>query len=122
MKVFLRIALNGVALLVAAHWVPGIHYRQEGLLYILLAGLVIGALNLLVRPLAVLLSLPLIILSLGLFFLAINGLMLLLAAAILPELRIDGCLPAILGGIVMGCFNWAVHALFASTKNSGGSS
>ena len=53
---------------------------------------------------------PLIILTLGLFYLAVNGLMLYLAAALLDGLTIQGCLPAILGAIVLGLFNWAVRA------------
>ena len=119
MRVFARIALNGVALLVAAHLVPGIHYRPDGILLVLLAGLVIGAINLLVKPVAVLLSLPLIVLTLGIFYLVVNGLMLQLAAWILPELSIAGCLPAILGGIVMGVFNWMVQAMFFDASKKG---
>jgi putative membrane protein len=109
LRALLQIVLNGLGLLLAAHLVPGIHY-QGGLLYLLLAGLVIGLINLLVKPLVTLLSLPLIILTLGLFYLAVNGLMLYLAAGLLSGLSIDGCLPAILGGLVMGLFNWAVRA------------
>lgn len=116
MKIFLRIALNGVALLVAAYLVPGIHYEQEGILYVLVAGLVIGAINLLVKPITVLLSLPLIVLTLGLFYLVVNGLMLQLAAWILPALTVSGCLPAILGGIVMGALNWLAQTLFFETS------
>lgn len=104
-----QIALNGLGVVVAAYLVPGIHYSGD-ILYLLLTGLVIGALNLLVKPLVTLLSLPLIVLTLGLFFLVINGLMLLVASALLSGLDIDGCLPAILGGLVLGIFNWLVRA------------
>lgn len=117
MKTFLRIALNGVALLAAAHLVPGIHYQPEGIVYILLAGLVIGLINLVVKPVAVFFSFPLIVITLGFFYLVINGLMLQLAAALLPDLSVAGCLPAILGGIVMGLFNWGVQILFGKDKN-----
>ncbi|MCP4202127.1 MAG: phage holin family protein [bacterium] len=104
-----QIALNGLGVVVAAYLVPGIHYSGD-ILYLLLTGLVIGALNLLVKPLVTLLSLPLIVLTLGLFFLVINGLMLLVASGLLSGLEIDGCLPAILGGLVLGIFNWLVRA------------
>lgn len=103
-----QIALNGFAVFLAAWLIQGIDY-QGGILYLLLTGLVIGAINLLVKPLVTLLSLPLIVLSLGLFYLAINGAMLLLAANLLDGLTIDGCLPAILGGLVLALFNWAVR-------------
>ncbi len=119
-RALLRIVLNGVALLIAAHLVPGISYQQENILLILLAGLVMGAVNLLVKPLVVFLSLPLIVVSLGLFYLAVNGLMLELVDWILPELTVEGCFPAVLGGIVIGLFNWAVETLFFSRGKSRG--
>lgn len=100
-----QIALNGLGVFLAAWLIPGIDY-QGGVFYLLLTGLVIGLINLLVKPLVSLLSLPLIMLSLGLFYLVINGAMLLLAAALLDGLTVDGCLPAILGGLVLGLFNW----------------
>jgi putative membrane protein len=77
----------------------------------LIVGLVFGLVNLLVKPIVTLLSLPLIVLTLGLFYLAINGLMLWLASYFLSGLRIDGCLPAILGGLVIAAINWLVRAL-----------
>lgn len=104
-----QIALNGLGVVLAAHLVPGIHYSGD-LVYLLLTGLVIGALNLLVKPLVTLLSLPLILLTLGLFFLVINGAMLYLASALLSGLAIDGCMPAILGALVLALFNWLVRA------------
>ena len=54
-------------------------------------------------------SLPLIVLTLGLFFLVINGAMLLLAGYLLDGLTIDGCLPAILGGLVLALCNWLLR-------------
>lgn len=110
MHLILQIFLNGVALLVAAWLVPGIEY-SGGFLYLFVVGLVIGLVNLLVKPLVILFSLPLIVLSLGLFFFVINGLMLWLAGALLGGVQVHGCLPAILGGVVMTLFNWAMAAL-----------
>jgi len=108
-RALIQILINSLGLLLAAYVVPGIHY-QGGLLLLLAAGALIGIINLLVKPVVTLLSLPLIILTLGLFFLVVNGLMLYLAAALLPGLAIDGCGWAILGAVVMGLFNWAVRA------------
>lgn len=105
----MQIVLNGLAILLIAYLVPGIHYQGD-FLYLLLAGVVLGLLNLLVKPLVTLLSLPFIILTLGLFFFVINGFMLFLASLVLDGLTIDGCLPAILGGFVLALFNWLVRA------------
>lgn len=110
MRILIRIVLNGLGILLVSKVVPGVEWQGD-LLYLLLTGLVIGAINVLVKPLVTILSIPLIVLTLGLFYLAINGVMLLLADALLDGLYIEGCAPAILGGIVLGLFNWVVSAI-----------
>lgn len=110
LRALLQIVLNGVALLIAARLVPGIHY-EGSLLYLLIAGLVLGLINLIVKPIVSFFSFPLILLTLGLFYVVINGLMLYLADVFLAGLRIDGCMPAILGGLVIALFNWVLKAL-----------
>ncbi|HYH46399.1 MAG TPA: phage holin family protein, partial [Thermoanaerobaculia bacterium] len=107
MRALLQILLNAVGLWLASRYIPGISYSGD-LLYLLFAGLVLGLVNLLVRPIVKLLSFPLIILTLGLFYLVINGAMLWLAAALLEGLEVDGCLPAILGGLLIALLNWLV--------------
>ncbi len=109
-RALVQIALNGVAVLVAAYLVPGITYTGS-LPALLLVGLVVGLINLIVRPIVTVLSLPLIVLSLGLFYLLINGMMLYLAAWLLPHhLQVSGCGAAILGGLVVALVNWLVRA------------
>lgn len=110
LRALIQIVLNGVAILLVAKIVPGIDYQGD-IWYLLLTGLVVGGINLLVRPLVVFLSLPFIVLTLGLFFLVINGALLYLASFLLSGLTIDGCFPAILGGLVMALFNWVVRSL-----------
>jgi putative membrane protein len=109
LRALLQIVLNGVAVLIAAYLVPGITYTGS-LFYLLLVGLVIGLINLIVKPIVTFFSLPLIVVTLGLFYLVINGLMLYLAAAVLDGLDVAGCLPAILGGLVIAVVNWLVRA------------
>jgi len=111
-RALLQVVLNGVAILIAAYLVPGISYTGD-MLYLLLAGLVLGVINLVVKPIVSFFAFPLIVLTLGLFYLAINGLMLYLAAYLLDGLTVDGCLPAILGGLVVALFNWLVRAFTA---------
>jgi putative membrane protein len=110
LRALLQIVLNAVGLYLAAKLVPGISYHGD-VLNLLLAGLVLGLVNLLVKPIVKLLSLPFIVLTLGLFYLVINGLMLLLVAWLLPNLQVHGCLPAILGGLVIALLNWVVRAV-----------
>ena len=114
MRILARILLNGIGILLADRLVPGIEWAG-GPLYLMLTGMVIGLINCFVRPVATLLSIPLIVVTLGLFFLVINGAMLWLAAALLTGLTIDGCGAAILGGIVLGLFNWMVGILGKSS-------
>ena len=83
-----------------ARLVPGIHYEGDWV-YLLIAGVVFGLLNLIVKPLVTVLSLPVVVLSLGLFFIVINAFILYLASWLLDGLTIDGCGPALLGGVVI---------------------
>jgi putative membrane protein len=109
LRALLQIALNGVAVLIAAYLVPGIVYTGS-LPYLLLVGLVMGLVNLIVKPIVTFFSLPLILVTLGLFYLVINGLMLYVAASLLDGLQVHGCGAAILGGLVIAVFNWLVRA------------
>lgn len=109
LRALVQIVLNGVAVLIAAYLVPGISYTGS-LAYLLLVGLVMGLINLIVKPIVTFFSFPLIVVTLGLFYLVINGLMLYLAAWLLADLRVDGCGAAILGGLVIALFNWLVRA------------
>lgn len=112
-RALVQIALNGVAVLIAAYLVPGIVY-SGGLPQLLLVGLALGVLNLIVKPIVAFFSFPLIVLTLGLFYLVINGLMLYLVAWLMPELQVQGCGAAILGGLVIALFNWVVRAFTSS--------
>jgi putative membrane protein len=109
MKILVRILLNGLALWAAAQFLPGIHW-EGGWLYLLVAGFVLGLLNLLVKPLMTLLSLPLLLVTLGLFYVVINGAILWLADLLLDKLRIDGFLWAMAGGLFLALFNLLVRA------------
>jgi len=111
MSMLVRIVLNGLGLWAAAKFLPGIHY-DGGLLYLLLAGFVLGAVNLLVKPIVTILSLPFVVLTLGLFFIVINGLMLWLVDVLLAGFRVDSFLWAMAGGLFLAVFNMLLRALF----------
>ncbi len=109
MRALIQIVLSGLAVLLVARIVPGIDYQGDWL-YLILTGVVVGLLNLTVKPLVTVLSLPFIVLSLGLFFIVINAFVLYVASWLLEGLTIDGCGPALLGGIVIALFNWVIRA------------
>lgn len=110
MKMLVRILLNGLGLWAASQLLSGIHYSGD-LWYLLLAGCVIGLVNLLVRPLVTLLSLPFVVLTFGLFFLVINGVMFWLVDKLLAGLRVDSFLWAIAGGLFLAVWNLLLRSL-----------
>jgi putative membrane protein len=101
---------NAFALWVTTVLVPGITFHGS-LVTLVVAGAIWGLFNLIVRPIAMILSLPLLILTLGLFYFVLNGILLWMASFFLPGYRVSGIIPGILGAVVMTVLNWAVHVL-----------
>lgn len=116
LRLVAQVALNGLAVWLAAELIRGITYRGD-VPYLLLTGLVIGLINLLVKPLTMLFTFPLILVTFGLFLLVINGAMLYLASLLLDGLTIEGCVPAVLGGLVLALCN-SIFGLLARRKKS----
>lgn len=115
MSILVRILGNALALFVTARLVPGITFTGD-LVTLLVAGAILGLFNLIVRPIALVLSVPLLILTLGLFYFVLNAILLWVASLILPGYRVDGFVAAFLGSLVVAVVNWAVGALFADEK------
>ena len=105
---------NAIALLATAI-VPGISFRGS-LLQLLVGGAIFGLFNLIVRPIALFLSLPALILSVGLFYFVLNGILLWCAAKLIPGYAVSGILAGVLGSLVVTVVNWAFHALFAADR------
>ena len=84
---------------------------QHKLSVIVIAGLVLALVNMFIKPLVVILSLPAILLSLGLFTLIINGLMILLVSSLYGPLHVSGFGTAVLAGIIVGLVNYLVTAI-----------
>jgi putative membrane protein len=97
MELLLRWLLNALALLVVANMVPGIHI--DTFYHALIAALVLGLANALIRPILFVLTLPVTILTLGLFALVINALMILFASTIVKGFTVTGFGPAFLAAI-----------------------
>lgn len=99
--------INAAALYVAATLIPGVVVDGTGAL--LLAALVIGLVNAVIRPILVFLTLPITVLTLGLFYFVLNGLMLYLAAALTPGFELAGLGSAILGALVVSIVATILH-------------
>ncbi|MCB0322950.1 MAG: phage holin family protein [Bdellovibrionales bacterium] len=114
MEFLLHLFLSGALLLVVARIIPGM--EVEGWLAAILGALVLGIVNAIVRPVAVVLTIPLTIVTLGLFLFVVNALMLKLAAGVVPGFRILGFLPAILGSILFSLMNMLLFALLPESS------
>lgn len=111
-RLIVDILISAAAIGLTALALPGIHIQPFSWTTLLLLGIVVGVIDGLVRPLVSLLSLPITILTLGLFQLVINALMLYLASLIIPAFKIDNFLWALLGGIVLGIVHAILEAIF----------
>ena len=108
MGFLVRVLINAATIAVAAALVPGLHLRWARAA--LLAGLVLGVINALVRPVLVILTFPLTLLTLGLFLLVLNGVCLALTARLVPGFDVDGFVPALLGAVVVSVVSWLLTA------------
>jgi putative membrane protein len=106
---------NCAALLVAAAVIPAIGYGKD-LGTLLLAGLILGAVNFVVRPAIIFLTLPAVILSLGLFLLAINALMLWLTSRIVDGFTVGGFWSTLGGALIVWLVNAALRRAQRSTR------
>jgi putative membrane protein len=111
MNILLSIVANAVALFATAYVVPGITFGGSWV-QLLVAGAIFGLLNLIVRPIALFLSLPLLVLTLGLFYFVLNGVLLWGFSTFMPGYHVAGLWAGILGSLVIMVVNWLVHALF----------
>lgn len=106
----LRWAINTLAVLVAVYIVPGIHYRKP--LDLLVASLLLGILNAVLRPIMMLLTLPLLIFTLGLFTLVINALLLYCVGWLLrPRFSVDDFWGAFWGALVISVVGTVLNTL-----------
>jgi putative membrane protein len=104
--------LSALSLVIVAHVIPG--FLLSGFTAALIAAIVIGLVNGTLGFFLKIVTFPLTIVTLGLFWLVINALMLKVAAALVPGFRIDGFVPAFLGAIVLTLVNMLLRALLAA--------
>lgn len=108
MKLILIWILNALALIAVANFVPGI--RVDGFVAALVAAFLLGLVNTLIRPLLLLLTLPVTMLTLGLFIFIINGLLFWLVGSILRGFIVDSFWHGVLGALLYSLFTWALSS------------
>ena len=105
----LHLVLTAVALIVVAHAVDGVHV--SGFSAAVIGALALGLVNAFVRPVMILLTLPLTLLTLGLFLFVVNAMMLWLVAALVPGMQIGGFGAALLGSLLLTALNLLIARL-----------
>lgn len=111
MKLIARWLLTALALLGITYFVTGI--RVDNFYAALIAALVLGLVNALIRPVILVLTLPFNIITLGLFTLIVNALMFWFASSIVKGFHVAGFWPAFWGAILMWVFNWFINGLLS---------
>ncbi|HEX5308866.1 MAG TPA: phage holin family protein [Solirubrobacteraceae bacterium] len=106
---------NTIALFVATWLLAGLSYGKAGW-ELLLAALVFTLVNFAVKPVLAVLSIPFIVVTLGLFYFLINILMLYLTSWIVPQFTIDTFWWAVLAAIIVSAVNWVLHMAFGRPR------
>jgi putative membrane protein len=109
MRLLLHWILSALALLLVAHLVPGFHVA--GFVPALIAALVIGLLNATVGLFLKIITFPISILTLGIFLLVINGVMILIASAFVPGFHVTGLGPAFWGAVILALLGMLIRAI-----------
>ncbi|MBA3882628.1 MAG: phage holin family protein [Chthoniobacterales bacterium] len=107
---FVRWFVTAVAVMICSMVIRGIRYDSIGAL--LGAALLLGLLNAFVRPVLLLLTLPLVLVTMGLFVLVVNGLMLHLGPSFVPGFHVETFGSAFWGAIFIGLISWILSAFF----------
>jgi len=108
MKFIVRLILNGFALLVADHFIEGIHI--QGITAAIIAALILGIVNTIIRPILIFFTFPITVLSLGLFILIINAITFSFTAAIVNGFTVDNFGAAFWGAIITSIFSWILNS------------
>lgn len=116
MYLIFRWIINALALLGVAYLVPG--FQVETFFAALIAALVLGLVNALIRPIILILTLPVNIITLGLFTFVINALMLWLVSSIVPNFIIAGFVPALLGALLLWVVSIGTNWLVKQAKRT----
>ncbi len=118
MNSLFKFLLNGLAVLLTAYLLPGVHVAHYG--YALLAAVVLALANVFIKPLLIVFTIPLTVISLGLFLLVINALIILLVDYLVPGFRVDGFWWALAFSIILWIFNSFFDDLLKQKKSDRG--
>lgn len=99
LNIVIRVLITAIALLIVERFVPGINV--DGLYVAIIAAVILGLLNLIARPILIVLTLPITIVTLGLFIFVINAALFWFVASFMEGFSVDGFLPALMGSVIV---------------------
>jgi putative membrane protein len=106
---FINLIVSTIAVIISAYILPGV--TVDNFLTAVVVAIVLGAMNMFIKPILVLLTLPLTILTLGLFTFVINALMVLLVSNLVPGFHVPGFLTALLFSLILSIISSFLHAI-----------
>jgi len=115
MNSIIRFLLSGLAVLLTAYLLPGVHVTNYG--YALLVAAVLSLANLIVKPILIIFTIPLTIFTLGLFLLAINAIIILIVAYFVPGFQVDGFWWALAFSLILSVINSFFSDLLKEERN-----
>lgn len=114
MNFILRLLISGIIAYVLAKILSGVHISN--ITTAIIFALVLACLNAIIKPILVLLTLPITVVTLGLFLFVINALIILLADKLMDGIKVDGFWWALIFSVILSVFSSAVNAVFADRK------
>lgn len=115
-NILIQLVLGGIAVLITQYLLPGV--VVESFVTAIVVAAMIAILNITVKPLLILLTIPITVFTLGLFLLVINALMILLAAEIVPGFAVNGFWWALLFGLILGLINSLLGVSLGGNKRA----
>jgi len=109
MKTIINLLISSLAVFVSGYLLPGVEI--ESFSTAVVVAIVLGIVNIFIKPLFILLTLPVTILTLGIFVLFINAIMILIVSAIVPGFKVHGILWALIFGLVLSIVSSFLHSL-----------
>lgn len=110
----LQLLINALAIFISVRILPGVHL--DSFVTAIIVTVILTVLNIILKPILLLLTLPLTIITLGLFYFILNGVMVLIADALITGFQVDGLLWAIIFSLVVSLINTVLNSL---TQNTG---
>ena len=114
MHLILRLIINMIALFVVAYFVPGVHV--SGIFGAFIAAVILGIANTIIKPILIVLSLPIEILTLGLFTFIINAVLFWIVGHLGLGLQVHGFWPALWGSIILWLVSWFLSAILVPRR------